>query len=98
MPTFVTTIKFTERGAEKIRDTTQRAIAFKSKAEEMGAKVTDIFWTLGAFDGLIVFDAPDEETATAVMLYLGSLGSVQTQTGRAFRESELSSILSKLSD
>ena len=31
----------------------------------MGVKVRDIFWTLGHFDGVIVFDAPDDETAPA---------------------------------
>lgn len=96
MATFVTTIRFTEQGIANIRETTNRANAFKAEAEEMGASVTDIFWTLGAFDGLVVFDAPDEQTATALMLRLGSLGNVQTQTGRAFRESEMPSILSRL--
>ena len=97
MPTFITTIKFTGQGIANIRDTTKRANTFRSKAEKMGVKVTDLFWTLGAFDGLILFDAPDEETATALMLHLGSLGTVQTQTGRAYREAEMSGILSKLS-
>lgn len=55
--------------------------------------MSDIFWTLGQFDGLIVFDAPDEETATAAMLHLGSLGNVQTQTSRAFRAAEMKKVL-----
>ena len=97
MSTFVTTIKFTEQGIANVRDTTQRANSFRSEAKKMGVNVTDILWTLGAFDGLIVFDAPDEETAAALTLRLGSLGNVQSQTGRAFRESEMSGILSKLS-
>jgi uncharacterized protein with GYD domain len=29
---------------------------------------------LGAFDGVIVCEAPNEETATAALLHLGSLG------------------------
>lgn len=59
----------------------------------MGIKVSDIFWTLGRFDGLIIFDAPDEETATAAMLHLGSLGNVQTQTSRAYRAAEMKEML-----
>ena len=66
-----------------IKATSQRADAFKSAAEAMGVDVKSIFWTLGSFDGLIVFDAPDEETATALMLRLGSFGNVHTQTARA---------------
>ena len=98
MPTFVSTVKFTEQGIKNIRATTQRTQAFRSEAEEMGVKVSEIFWTLGTFDGLVVFDAADEETATALMLQLGSHGTVQTQTARAFRQDEMTGILSKLSD
>jgi uncharacterized protein with GYD domain len=36
-----------------------------------------MYWTLGAFDGVILMEAPDEATVTAAMLHLGSLGSVR---------------------
>ena len=48
---------------------------------------------LGAFDGVIVFDAPDETTATAAMLHLSSLGNIQTQTTRAFDAAEMQKIV-----
>jgi uncharacterized protein with GYD domain len=51
---------------------------------------------LGASDGLLIFDAPDEPTATAVVLYLGSLGNVQTTTARAFTAEEMDQVLAKL--
>src|SRR5262249_40887453 len=38
------------------------------------ASVTNVFWTLGAYDGLLIFEAPDDETATALMLHLGKAG------------------------
>jgi uncharacterized protein with GYD domain len=63
--TFISIIRFTEQGLSKINKTTRRASAFKSAAKKMGIKVKDIYWTLGAFDGAIVFDAPDDETASA---------------------------------
>ena len=57
----------------------------------------NIFWSLGPFDGCIVFDAPDDETATALMLQLGSYGNVQTQTARAYQAAEMENILAKMS-
>jgi len=93
MATFVTTIKFTPQGITNIHDTTRRAAALKASAKKLGVKVTDILWTLGPFDGLVVFEAPDGETATALMLHVGSLGNVQTQTARAFRATEMEKIL-----
>ena len=93
MPTFIATIKFTPQGMANIHETTIRAAAFKAAARKMGVKVRDIFWTLGRYDGVLVFESPDEETATAVMLHLGSQGNVHTQTARAFTAAEMEKIV-----
>ena len=97
MATFISTIKFTEQGIKAIKETTKRAISIKSAAKKMGVKVANIFWTLGAYDGLLVFEAPDDETATALMLHLGASGNVQTTTARAFTAAEMDGILAKMS-
>jgi uncharacterized protein with GYD domain len=98
MATFIATIKFTEQGLENIKDTCDRAETFKSAAKKMDVKVRDVYWTLGPADGVIIFDAPDEETATAAMLHLSSLGNVTTQTARAYKAAEMQQILGKLPD
>ena len=97
MATFITTLHFTEQGVKAVRDTCDRAAAFKAAAKKMGVKVTGIYWTLGAFDGVIVCEAPDEATATAVLLHLGSLGNIRTQTARAYDIAEMQKILGLLS-
>jgi uncharacterized protein with GYD domain len=96
MATFITTMHFTEQGIKAVRDTCGRAAAFKVTAKKLGVKVTGTYWTLGAFDGLIVFEAPDEETLTAALLHLGSLGNIKTQTARAFGDAEMQKILGLL--
>jgi uncharacterized protein with GYD domain len=96
MATYVTTIEFTEQGIQNIKDSCKRANAFKSAAKKLGVKVQDTYWTLGTFDGVIVFDAPDEETATAAMLQLCALGNVRTKTARAFKAAEMEGVLAKL--
>jgi uncharacterized protein with GYD domain len=96
MATFIATLKFTQQGIENIRESPKRASAFKTAAKKLGVKVTDEYWTLGAFDGVVIFDAPDEETATAAMLHLASLGNVTTTTARAFGASEIEKVIGKL--
>ncbi len=93
MPTFITTMHFTEQGIKAAKDTCAREAAFLAFAQKMGIKVTGIYWTLGAFDGVIVCEAPDEETVTAAMLHLGSLGNMRTQTARAFNAGEMQKVL-----
>jgi uncharacterized protein with GYD domain len=96
MATFITTMHFTEQGIKAVRDTCDRATAFKAAAEKLGVKVARQYWTLGAFDGVMVCDAPDEETATAALLHLGALGNIRTQTARAYNPAEMQKILGVL--
>jgi uncharacterized protein with GYD domain len=87
---------FTEQGIKAVRDTCERAATFKATAKKLGIKVAGIYWTLGAFDGVIVLEAPDEATATAALLHLASLGNIRTQTTRAFDAAEMQKILGLL--
>jgi uncharacterized protein with GYD domain len=96
MPTFIANVKFTQQGIKEIDHTTRRAAVFKAEAKKLGAKVKEIYWTLGDHDGLLVLDAPDDETATAVMLQLGAKGNVHTSTCRAYSAAEMERILAKL--
>jgi uncharacterized protein with GYD domain len=80
--------------AGQIEDSCERAAAFKATARKMGVKVTGQYWTLGAFDGVIVCEAPDE--VTAVLLHLGTLGNIRTQTARAYDAAEMQKVLGLL--
>lgn len=96
MATFITTIKFTQQGIKAIDETTKRAAAMKAAGKKMGAKVTEIYWTLGDHDGVLIFDAPNDETATTFLLGVGALGNVHTTTCRAFTAAEMDKILAKV--
>lgn len=96
MATFITTIKFTQQGIKGIGETTKRAAALKAAGRKMGVKVTDIYWTLGDHDGVLIFDAPDDETAATLLLHLGAAGNVHTTTVRAFTAAEMDMILTKV--
>ena len=74
MATYVALIRFTEQGAKNIRDTQRRAGAFRDAAKQAGVTVREVYWTMGTYDGLLIFDAPDEQAATAVMIDLGDAG------------------------
>jgi uncharacterized protein with GYD domain len=45
---------------------------------------------------LLIFEAPDDETAAALLLQLGTLGNVHTTTCRAFTAAEMDGILAKV--
>jgi uncharacterized protein with GYD domain len=96
MATYLSSIKFTEQGIKAVRDTTRRSTAFRAAAKKMGVKVENIYWTLGEFDGLGIFDAPDDETITALMLQVAAEGNIHTSTTRAFTATDMDRILEKM--
>ena len=96
MATFITTIKFTQKGLEAISESTKRAAAFKAAAKKMGVKVTGTYWTTGYFDGVMIFEAPDDETAAAAAMHLSAQGFVHTTTARAFGAAEMDKVVGML--
>jgi uncharacterized protein with GYD domain len=96
MAKYVSLLQFTDQGIRSVKDTVQRAAAATAEAEKMGAKITQAFWTMGAYDLVLLVDAPDEETVSAFSLKLGSLGNVKSETMRAFGREEMENILAKI--
>jgi len=96
MATFITLVNFTQQGVREFRDSPERAAKFKSTAQKAGVTVKDMYWTMGAYDVVLVLEAADDETVTAAMLSLASGGNVRTQTLRGFDSSEMKKIISKV--
>lgn len=97
MATFIALGTFTDQGIRNVKQTTERAQAFRDMAQKAGISVKDIYWTVGTYDLIVIVDAPDEETATSLLFSVGSLGNIRTQTLRAFSAEEINRILAKVS-
>jgi uncharacterized protein with GYD domain len=96
MPSYVCLIQFKDQGIRNIKDTVKRGEAAIAEAKKMGVKIVEEYWTMGAYDGVVIIEAPDDETMSAFILKMGSLGNVQGQTLRAFRRNEMEGILAKI--
>ncbi len=96
MATYVSLLQFTDQGIRTVKDTTKRAEAAQAMAAKVGVKSVEILWTLGAYDLVLVGEAPDDETMTAYALSIASLGNVRTCTMRAYRAKEVATILGKM--
>ena len=96
MAMYVSLIQFTDQGIRNIKHTLKRHEAAMAEAEKMDMKIIEPFWTMGAYDVVALFDAPDDETMSAFALKIGSLGSVKSHTMRAFRRNEMEKILAKI--
>ena len=96
MATFVVLASFSDQGIKNVKQTIERADAFKQMATKSGATIKDIYWTLGAHDIVAICEAPDDETATALSLSVASRGNVRSETLRAFSFDEMKKVLGKM--
>src|SRR5690606_9050879 len=97
MATFIVLAFFSDHGVKNVKQTIERADAFKQMASKAGANVKDMYWTIGSRDVVVICDAPDDETVTSLLLSVGSRGNVRSETLRAFSFDEMKKILEKVS-
>ena len=95
MPTYVSLIHWTEQGIKNYKESESRARDFSKLVESSGGRVRELLWTVGDYDLVSVADFSDDETATACLLQVGSLGYVRTNTMRAFGAEEMGNIVRK---
>src|SRR5437899_12669601 len=96
MAMYISLIQFTEQGIRNVKDTVKRGDAAIAEAEKMGMKIIEEFWTMGAYDVVVMFDAPNDESMSAFLLKIGSMGNVKSHTLRAFRKEEMEGMLAKI--
>lgn len=92
---FVSYFRYTAQGVANYKQTTKRAKDFIKQAKAAGVHVQEILWTQGRFDGLMICDAPDAETVSALALGLASRGNIQTETTHAFDLKAMEKIVGK---
>jgi uncharacterized protein with GYD domain len=88
-------VNFTDQGIRNVKDSPQRANAFREMCKKNEVRVRDVFWTMGRYDMLAVIEGPDEAMA-AVLLTMGKLGNVRTETLRAMDAETFQRILQKV--
>jgi uncharacterized protein with GYD domain len=93
MPRYVALVSFTEQGIRDIKNSLKRADRFKKLAEKHKVKVREIHWTMGKYDIIVSFNAPNDAAISALTLDNAQLGNVRTVTMRAYTRDEFAAIL-----
>jgi uncharacterized protein with GYD domain len=96
MPTYVVLVNWTDQGIRNVKQTIERTDHGGEIAQRHGLKLERAYWTVGAYDMVTIFEAPDDEALSSHLLEIGSLGNVRTTTLRAYDEQEMSGILQRL--
>jgi uncharacterized protein with GYD domain len=62
---------------------------------EVGGKM-QLYYTLGEYDFIMVFDVPDDKAIINTLVWLGSKGNVRTRTLKAWTEEEAAKVIADI--
>jgi len=96
MGTYMTLIRYTQKGVENVKEAPARLDAAKKAFQAMGAELKQYYLTLGQYDAVVIAEVPDDETVAKLALAIGSQGAIRTETFRAFTEDEYRKIIAGL--
>jgi uncharacterized protein with GYD domain len=96
MPSYIVLLKWTQQGVASVKESPARLDAGRKAFKKFGVKIKDTYLTMGRYDLLCVVEAEDDETFARAMLTLGSQGNVQTETLKAFSESDYRKIIDSI--
>jgi uncharacterized protein with GYD domain len=95
MAHYVLLMNWTDQGVRNFKDSVDRADAARGALKSKGVDLTDIYWTIGAYDLVCVCDAADDATLSAALLALGAQGNLRTTTLRGFTADEFRAVIQK---
>lgn len=93
MVRYLSLLSYTQQGMTNVKNSPDRAGKFAKTVAAAGGNVASLYWSLGEFDGAILFDAPDEKTAASLLLKLGQEGNVRTKSHRIYDDKEFADIV-----
>ena len=93
MPTYVSLLRFTQQGAEKIKESPARLERARAALKAAGGGLKAFYLTMGQYDAVVIGEAPSDEAYATTMLAIGAAGAVRTETLRAFTEEEYRKIV-----
>ena len=96
MPTYVSLLNYTDQGIRNAKASPERQQQAEDRLQQLGGRFIGHYLTMGPYDYVLVWEAPDDEAAARFMLTVGSSGNVRTLTLKAFPQEQFRGILQSL--
>jgi uncharacterized protein with GYD domain len=96
VPHYISLMRWTSRGVGGLPAWRDRVEEGERVIAEAGGVLVGVYITLGQYDVVEIFEAPDDETAAEILMHLQRSGAVQTETLRAFTREEAEGIIRRL--
>jgi uncharacterized protein with GYD domain len=89
-------MRWTSQGLAGLPGWRERVEEGQRTVEEAGGTLVGVYVTLGRYDVVEIFEAPDDGVAVEILMKLQRYGAEHTETLRAFTREEAEEIVKKL--
>jgi uncharacterized protein with GYD domain len=96
MPHYVSLMRWTSQGIAGLPAWRERVEEGEHIIETAGGKLIGVYVTLGRYDVVEIFEAPDDAVAMEILMKLQRFGAEHTETLRAFTRDEAEAIIRRL--
>lgn len=96
MPTYITLLRYTQKGVENIKEGPARLDKAKAAIRAAGGEMKAFYLTMGQYDAVAISEAPNDEVYAKLTLAIASAGAVRTETLRAFTEDEYRKMIAEV--
>ena len=96
MPHYISLMRWTSQGVMGLPAWRERVEEGQRVIEAAGGSLVGVYVTLGRYDVVEIFEAPDDEIAVEILMKLQRHGAEQTETLRAFSREEAEEIVRRL--
>ena len=89
-------MRWTSKGLAGLPGWRERVEDGERIIEQAGGRLIGVYVTLGRYDVVEIFEAPDDEIAIEILMKLQRFGAEHTETLRAFTREEAEGIVRRL--
>jgi uncharacterized protein with GYD domain len=96
MPTYVMLGNWTDQGIRHVKDSPDRLDAARNLCAQHGAEIAAFYMTMGAYDMVIVIDAPNDDVYARLAISIAKGGNIRTASLKAFDEEQYRKIIESI--
>ena len=97
MPTYIMLGNWTDHGIRHVKDSPDRLDAARQLCRQHGAEITAFYMTMGAYDMVVIIDAPNDDEFASLAISISKGGNIRTTSLRAFDEGQYRKIIGSIS-
>ena len=96
MPHYISLMRWTSQGLAGLPRWRERVEEGERVIEDAGGTLIGVYVTLGRYDVVEIFEAPDDSVAVEILMKLQRYGAEHTETLRGFTREEAEEVIRRL--